>query len=181
MNTTLMLEFPFIIYLNPDGTIGYSQNVYDYDTLSSSKIDIWVVNHISQFSEISKLHRLFLINNQVEKIHSAKLSQLRQGTQILYLPSHLTNKADLMNKEVQFGFVTSKKQNGTIYCRYFSQYDLRTLRTLSCSEQSPIQNLYVLNTVEKEVVKTWISYIDNEEKRIAKMIEDQEPWVRTNR
>lgn len=174
-------KFPFLIYLNSNGTLGFSQNVYDYQDMKPNKIDVWVVNHRSQYEEIVTLHRLYLANNVINKIKHAKIHQLHRGTQIVYLPQHLIDKADLNNKEIQFGFVTSVKKD-IVYCRYFSQYDLTTLRTVSCSERSPIENLYLLNTVERCIVRRWVRYINNQEKQFMDEIrKENQSWIRLER
>ena len=173
------LEYPFMVYLNANGTIGFRKDFEKYDEYKLTKIDVWVVNNRSQFEEIGKLHRLYLQNNSVIKIKKAKIHDLKRGTQIVYLPTHLQNNAELSNTDIQFGFVTSMKNPGAVFCRYFSKYDLSLLRTLSCSEQANISDVYLLNTFENKVVKYWINYIDQQEEAYKKLIEEGDPlWLR---
>jgi len=174
-----MPVFPFIVYLTSAGLLGFEQNLKKFETMKSTSVDIWVVNDRSQFEEIQKCQRLYLYNNNLGKIIPSVYRNLKAGTQILYLPTHLKENADIRNMEIQFGFVTSKKNNNQIYCRYYSIYDLTTLRTLSCSECANIGDVYVLKTMEPEIVKYWLKYIALDEKKYAK--QQEEAWLRLQR
>jgi len=174
-----MPTFPFIVYLTLTGLLGFEQNLKKFETIKSKSADIWVVNDSSQFKEIQKCQRLYLSNNNLGKIVPSIYRNLKAGTQILYLPTHLKEKADICNMEIQFGFVTSKKNNNQVYCRYYSIYDLTTLRTLSCSERANLDDIYILKTMEPNIVKYWLKYISLDEKKYAK--QQEEAWLRLER
>ena len=174
-----IMKFPFIMYMSNKGELGFSPDFQKYDELKEKNVDIWVVNDRSQFADIQTCHRLFLKHNSLFKITKPDIKKLRRGTQIVYLPTHLLKDADISNLDIQFGFVTSHKGPEHIFCRYFSRHDLSTLRTLSCSEGAYLENIYMLNTFEKPVIKFWLKYIDDQEKTYKKQL--AEPWIRLER
>jgi hypothetical protein len=174
-----MPTLPFIVYLTSKGLLGFEQNIDRFESIKSSSVDIWVINDPSQFLEIQKCQRLYLYNNNLGKIVSSIYQKLKPGTQILYLPQHLKDEADIRNTQIQFGFVTSKKNEDQVYCRYYNVYDLTTLRTLSCSERADIRDIFILNTMKPEIVKYWLSYISEEDKKYKS--QKEETWLRLQR
>jgi hypothetical protein len=174
----IMPEFPLVTYLTKKGLIGFDQDLSNIDSLKSKNVDVWVVNNHAQFEEIQRCHRIFLENNSLNKVTVAKTVSIARGTQIVHIPNHLFDNPDIKNKEIQFGFVTSHKAGG-IFCRYYSTYDLTTLRTLSCSERSSVENTFLLDTMKPEIVKYWLKYIAEEDKKYKAIKE--EPWIRLSR
>lgn len=56
---------------------------------------------------------------------------LKKGTQIVYMPYHVSN--DTTHSDCEFGFVTSVKDT-TVFCRFWSAFELGDLRNKSNSE-----------------------------------------------
>ncbi len=181
MTQPFLPKLPYLVYLTPKGLLSYEQNIKKYDSLKEKAIDIWVVNSETQFQEISMCHRLFLKNNFLESIDFAKYSDLKPGKQIIYLPSHLRIEANLLDFGVQFGFVTSKKSEDFVFCRYFSNYSMFSLRTLSCSEATTYRNLYVLKTHDDKIVKWWMKRIKEEQESEQFKSMQEDVWARLGR
>lgn len=75
-------------------------------------------------------------------------SQLAVGRQIVY-----TSPA---GDKQEFGFVSSWRDNGTVFCRFWSKYDSTELRTIANSEACNIHDLQVYSTVPQEFVTATI-------------------------
>lgn len=75
-------------------------------------------------------------------------SQLAVGRQIVY------NSAG--GDKQEFGFVTSWRNNGTVFCRFWSKYDSTALRNVANSEACNIHDLQVYSTVPQEFVTATI-------------------------
>ncbi len=71
---------------------------------------------------------------------------LTRGTQIISVPEHA--KGNSKHPDCQTGFVTSVRGD-VAFCRYWTRgtLDGPQLRTKGSSEQTPISNLIVANTV----------------------------------
>ncbi len=85
---------------------------------------------------------------------------LKLGTQIIYVPTHA--RGDVNHRDSQVGFVTSQKDRGSVFCRYWSKYASDELRTRANSERANISNIVVKDTVEQSLVQHWIDIIDIE-------------------
>lgn len=59
----------------------------------------------------------------------------------------------------EYGFVTSWRNNGTVFCRFWSKHDSTGLRTLANSEACNIQDLAVYSTVPQEFVTATIGML----------------------
>lgn len=75
--------------------------------------------------------------------------QLAAGKQIVYTSAGADKQ--------EFGFVSSWRKNGTVYCRFWSQHDSTGLRTIANSESCSIQNLQSYVVVPQEFVTATIS------------------------
>ena len=60
-----------------------------------------------------------------------RLWKFGRGMQVAYVPTHADG--DLLHPDVEFGFVTSVRSD-TVFCRYWSKYELGELRTKANSE-----------------------------------------------
>ena len=80
--------------------------------------------------------------------------QLAVGKQIVYT-SYTSAGADIQ----EFGFVSSWRKNGTVFCRFWSKYDSTGLRTLANSEACNIHDLQVYSTVPQEFVTATIGML----------------------
>lgn len=84
-------------------------------------------------------------------------NRLRPGTQILYVPDHA--KGNLSHQDVEKGFVEFiRPELGMAFCRYYSKYDEKELRTKANAERSPIRNIVIKdhrpqNEVDDELLK----------------------------
>lgn len=67
----------------------------------------------------------------------------------------------------EYGFVTSWKSDGTVYCRFWSQHDSTGLRTIANSESCSIQNLQSYVVVPQEFVTATISKLRAEPYRFG--------------
>lgn len=74
--------------------------------------------------------------------------QLAVGKQIVY------NGAGRDKQE--FGFVSSWRNNGTVFCRFWSKQDSTSLRTVANSEACNIHDLEVYPIVPQEFVTATI-------------------------
>ena len=82
--------------------------------------------------------------------------ELCVGKQIVYVPTHAAG--DINHPDAEYGFVTSVLEGSQIaYCRFFLKNDRNTLRTLSNSEATPIENIVVLEHHKQEVIDEYIS------------------------
>ena len=65
--------------------------------------------------------------------------ELRVGMQVAYIPPHVRGMCKnnlprmLKHPDTEFGFVSSWR-DGTVFCRFWSQYNPKQLRTLANSE-----------------------------------------------
>jgi hypothetical protein len=84
-----------------------------------------------------------------------------RGAQIAYIPSHA--KGDIHHSDVQFGFVTSKTQNGA-FCRYFRS-DGKELRTTANSELTPWNCLVLYHHHIDSDIDNLLDGIDKEQKK----------------
>jgi len=79
------------------------------------------------------------------------MNDYKRGQQIRYVPNHATGPADDNNCED--GFVTSDLGNRGVMCRYWSKIVIGELRTKSCSELTPRENLVPHTSTTKNRVK----------------------------
>lgn len=77
--------------------------------------------------------------------------QLAVGKQIVYTSAGADKQ--------EFGFVSSWRKNGTVFCRFWSKYDSTGLRTLANSEACNIHDLQVYSTVPQEFVTATIGML----------------------
>lgn len=59
----------------------------------------------------------------------------------------------------EFGFISSWRKNGTVFCRFWNKYDSTGLRTLANSEACNIHDLQVYSTVPQEFVTATIGML----------------------
>ena len=82
-------------------------------------------------------------------------STIFPGTQIAYVPLH-AGDGNLSHPDVEFGFVTSQASDGTShFCRYWTKRSTMThleLRTLSNSERTPDDRLWIVATVPESLI-----------------------------
>jgi hypothetical protein len=92
---------------------------------------------------------------------------LKPGDQIAYVPRHA--RGALNHPDVEYGFVTRLSHDGeTAFCRYWQgrgKEGLRSegLRTLACSEGTPVELLVRGNTRPEGVVDMWLAGIRAQE------------------
>ena len=77
--------------------------------------------------------------------------QLAVGKQIVYTSPG--------GYKQEFGFVSSWRNNGTVFCRFWSKYDSTSLRTTANSEACNIQELQVYASVPQEFVTATIGML----------------------
>lgn len=171
------MKLPLLAYLNKDGSIRFEQNLRKYEEINGKKntIDIWVINNNAQWDGVQTCQRIYLLYNKLLNAKHATPNNLTAGTQIIYIPIHLQKKPDILNKEIQFGFVTSVNKHNA-FCRYYSAYDLTALRTLACSEITNMDDLYLLKTRSQNEVSNWIKQIRRLENRAIKQYADTKSW-----
>ena len=64
----------------------------------------------------------------------------------------------------EYGFVTSITDR--VFCRFWSESNLGSLRTLSCSEACDIELIEKTGeNVPQEIINAWLGYIEGEAKR----------------
>ena len=92
----------------------------------------------------------------------ADIENLERGTQILYVPGHVS-EPDPDNPQVEQGFVTSRTDE-IVWCRFFLRDSRRPnyLRTRSNSEACNPADLVVRDTRQQEIVDNWLERIDQE-------------------
>lgn len=83
------------------------------------------------------------------------------GDQIAYIPLHADG--DITHKDVEFGFVTSVRDD-TVFCRYWNRW-LGALRTLANSEATPIDRLVHHESVSQQRVDETLEWIENQWKK----------------
>lgn len=74
--------------------------------------------------------------------------QLAVGKQIVYTSAG--------GDKQEFGFVSSWRNNGTVFCRFWSTHDSTSLRTVANSEACNMQDLQVYAIVPQEFVTATI-------------------------
>lgn len=83
-------------------------------------------------------------------------SELKRGTQIIYVPSHAKHVED--HPDCERGFVITDKGE-TVFCRYFSRLHHEELRTIGSSESTNKRDLVVRDTIEQSHVDKLIETI----------------------
>ena len=94
-------------------------------------------------------------------MEKATIRNVSKGTQIAYVPRHA--EGNIKHKDVQFGFVTSKTQNGA-FCRYFRS-DGKGLRTTANSELTPWDCLVIIGHHTQGEIHLLLNGIDAETKK----------------
>ena len=80
------------------------------------------------------------------------MDKLKRGTQIAYVPTH--TKGDINHNDVERGFVTSgPTKDGAYFCRYWSRYHEKELRTKANSECTPADCLQVTDSFPQELIE----------------------------
>lgn len=163
------IEIPIVLPLLVSLNSKSKKIVFDSDIgsehfkkVKENSIDCWTICTSLQFAEIQKCIRIYLKANLLTSISSVGDKKLERGQQVIYVPSHLRYNADIENPDIQFGFVTSEKNN-TVFCRYFGYPDFSTLRTLSCSESCNKKDLYILEVFDQNIVNLWLKYIKEQD------------------
>lgn len=96
------------------------------------------------------------------------IERFKRGTQVIYVPLHAGD--DVGHRDCERGFVTSIRKNERtdggwlVFCRYWSRHDPVELRTMSCSEGTPIARLVIRDTLPQSVVDRQLARIDAEER-----------------
>ena len=73
------------------------------------------------------------------------------GTQIIYVPIHAENNES--HPDCETGFVTSQTRTDAAFCRYWkNDGNDGLLRTMSCSESTPLYLIIVRDTIPQHVV-----------------------------
>lgn len=79
------------------------------------------------------------------------MPKLERGTQIIYVPDHA--HGETAHPDCEEGFVTSvDPERNVAWCRYWMD-DANRLRTRSCSEMTPIENLVIEDTRSQRIVE----------------------------
>ena len=86
---------------------------------------------------------------------------LKPGTQIIYVPMHADGPK---HPDAEEGFVTSMSGEYHAFCRYWSKHYPGQLRTMSCSECTPIECLTVKNTHSQTGVDWLLKQFQEEQK-----------------
>ncbi len=81
----------------------------------------------------------------------------KRGDQIIYIPYHADGDPD--HKDSQRGFVTSNREPGNFFCRYWSRHLTGQLRTRANSESTKPEQLILKDTVPQEVVEAWLTIL----------------------
>jgi len=81
-----------------------------------------------------------------------QIKNLKQGTQIIYVPNHADS---IDHPDCEEGFVTSVTENGA-FCRYWSKYFSGHLRTVANSEKTNFRNLVIKNTHDQQEINKLI-------------------------
>lgn len=84
-------------------------------------------------------------------------ARLQRGTQVAYIPRHA--RGDINHRDVQFGFVTSVRGDAA-FCRYWSNFDSRQLRTVANSELTPLDLLVLYSTHPQTEIDLILKEID---------------------
>ena len=97
----------------------------------------------------------------------ANPKDIKPGTQIVYVPSHLRDQikipADYWKVEgVEFGFVTSVR-NDVAFCRYFYSKTSEALRTIANSEATPLFLLDVYYHHRDNLINSLMKMISNDD------------------
>ena len=77
--------------------------------------------------------------------------QLAVGKQIVYTSAGADKQ--------EFGFVSSWRKNGTVFCRFWSKNDSTSLRTVANSESCDIRDLVVYPILPQEFVTATIGML----------------------
>ena len=78
--------------------------------------------------------------------------EFKQGDQIAYIPDHCMGPGD-----VEYGFVTGEAgKQGSYFCRYWRKGEAGQLRTTSCSESTPAENLVHFESVSQEEIEKYL-------------------------
>ena len=82
-----------------------------------------------------------------------------KGKQIIYVPTHA--KGNLAHPDVEYGFVTSYRENTDMYfCRFWSKRDPKFLRTTANSESVSGDFIRMIDTVPQKQVDFWIDKLE---------------------
>ena len=80
-----------------------------------------------------------------------RAEDLKVGRQIVYTSAG--------GDKQEFGFVSSWRNNGTVFCRFWNKQDSTSLRTISNSEACNIRDLEVYPIVPQEFVTATIGML----------------------
>ena len=86
---------------------------------------------------------------------------LKQGTQIIYVPRHADGPK---HRDAEEGFVTSTNRRDAAFCRYWSKLYPGQLRTKSCSECTPVECLTIKDTHLQRDVDRLLKQFQEEQK-----------------
>jgi hypothetical protein len=80
--------------------------------------------------------------------------KFKMGDQIVFHPWHESGK--------EYGFVTGTTSNGSVACRFWSENNLGSMRTMANSELCNPKQLTKIGdagNVPKEIVEAWLVYL----------------------
>lgn len=86
------------------------------------------------------------------------MTRYTKGKQIVYVPEHAGD--DLDHPACENGFVTGSPGDDAVFCRYWSKYSPRELRTKAGSELTPTSLLRVIDTVPQARVDAALREIE---------------------
>lgn len=78
-------------------------------------------------------------------------SKLKRGIQIVYVPDHAGQDVDHLDSEP--GFIVSVQDRWSAFCRYWLKPNLTELRTKVNSEFTPLDRIFIHNTVPQKQVE----------------------------
>ncbi len=82
------------------------------------------------------------------------MSELKVGTQIVYVPSHANG--NINHQDCEAGFIMNItdyfSENARYFCRYWSKFERHRLRTISTSELTPVTCLVVKKTRDQKII-----------------------------
>lgn len=90
--------------------------------------------------------------------------EMKRGDQIAYIPSTSAPKAILYNR-IEYGFVHNVSSAEVIFCRYWIQGKLGTLRTTVNSEATNKRDLFLYKSVDPVWIEKTMKDIERKEEK----------------
>jgi len=91
--------------------------------------------------------------------YAERITIMKQGTQIAYIPNHANG--NINHPDVEFGFVTTVRGSNQCFCRYWRKGKPGTLRTTLNSELTLTKNLREAVSVDQAIVNSLIAMYSN--------------------